>query len=78
MPDAATLPDTPADSPLRLQDVMASAQHQDLSTAKLAVGDPAVPFTLPVLGASGPTGEQVSLADLVGVRPVALIFGSYT
>jgi len=78
MPDAATAPDTPADSPMTLQDVMASAQLRDLSTAKLAVGDPAFPFTLPVLCASGPTGEQVSLADFVGVRPVALIFGSYT
>jgi hypothetical protein len=61
---------------MTLPDVMASAQHRDLSTAKLAV--PAFPFRLPVLGASGPTGEHVSLADFVGVRPVALIFGSYT
>ncbi len=78
MPEPAMAPDTPEDSPMTLQDVMASAQHRDLSTAKLTVGDPAFPFTLPVLGGAGPIGEQVSLAELAGVRPVALIFGSYT
>jgi hypothetical protein len=65
MPEAAMAPDTPADSPMTLQDVMASAQHRDLST-KLAVGDPAFPFRLPVLGASGPTGEHVSLGTSLG------------
>lgn len=76
MPEASHVPDTPADSPLTLHDVMASSEHQDLSAAKLSVGDPAFPFRLPVLG--GEAGASISLSDFAGQRPVALIFGSYT
>lgn len=77
MAEPSPVPNTPADSPLTLHDVMASPAHQDLSTPKLAVGDPAFPFTLPLLEGHRQTGELVSLGDLAGNRPVAL-FGSYT
>lgn len=63
---------------MTLQDVMASPEHQDLSAAKLRVGDPAFPFTLPVLEGHRETGASVTLGDHAGNRPVALIFGSYT
>lgn len=78
MAEGLTAPDTPADSPLTLDDVMASPAHRDLSTPKVAVGDPAFPFTLPLLEGQRQTGELVSLGDFAGKRPVALIFGSYT
>ncbi len=78
MAEPSPVPDTPADSPLTIDDVMASPAHQDLSTPKLAVGDPAFLFTLPLLVGHQQTGELVSLGDFAGDRPVALIFGSYT
>jgi len=78
MAETRTAPDTPADSPLTMDDVMASPAHRDLSTPKLAVGDPAFPLTLPLLEGQRQTGELVSLGDFAGKRPVALIFGSYT
>jgi hypothetical protein len=73
-------PPTPSDSPLTMQDVMTSPLYRDLSTAKLAVGDPAFPFTLPLLDPTGtrPTGKSVSLESFRGKKPVALVFGSYT
>jgi hypothetical protein len=75
-------PPTPADSPLRMNDVMSSPLYRDLMTAKLAVGDPAAPFRLPLLdlrkGDERPTGKSVMLASFKGRKPVALIFGSYT
>jgi hypothetical protein len=75
-------PATPPDSPLTLQDVMASSLYRNLSTPKLREGDPAFPFTLPRLdlcdGVPRPTGETVSLAEFRGRKPVALVFGSYT
>jgi hypothetical protein len=65
---------TPDDSPLTLQDVLASADYRDLMTAKVAKGDVAPDFELPSLA-----GERtVRLAELRAERPVALIFGSYT
>jgi hypothetical protein len=66
-------PETPPDSPLTMQDVLASSRYRDLSTAKVRVGDPAFPFTLPLLD-----GRTVSLESFRGQQPVALIFGSYT
>lgn len=64
----------PADSPLTLQDVIASEDYRDLMTAKVAVGDLAPDFALARLdGAS-----TVQLGSLVAEQPVALIFGSYT
>jgi hypothetical protein len=69
----STAPETPADSPLTLDDVMGSAFHRDLMTAELAAGDEAFLFELPT-----PAGEVVRLADHVGARPVALVFGSET
>jgi hypothetical protein len=66
-------PETPHDSPLTMQDVLASPFYGDLTTAKLSPGDPAFAFDLPA-----PDGRRVRLADFRGVRPVALLFGSYT
>jgi hypothetical protein len=65
-------PETPADSPLTMTDVMASPLYRDLMTPKLGPGDPAFPFALP-----RDTGELVRLEDYAGT-PVALVFGSYT
>jgi peroxiredoxin len=56
-----------------MANVMSSPFHRDLMTAKLAPGEPAFLFAL-----SMPDGEKVDLADFVGARPVALVFGSYT
>jgi hypothetical protein len=74
--------DTPADSPLTLQELMARADYRELMTAKVAVGDPAFDFELPrydfTNGDGLPTGSSVRLADFQWVRPVALVFGSYT
>jgi hypothetical protein len=73
-------PPTPADSPLRLHDVMTSPVYVQLMTPELEVGDPAFPFDLPRLYPEShePSGERVRLADFAGDRPVALVFGSYT
>jgi hypothetical protein len=70
----STEPATPADSPLRLGDVMSSPFYGDLMTPKLSPGEPAFAFDLPLLDGSG----RVRLADYTGERPVALVFGSYT
>ena len=74
------VPETPADSPLTLHDVMGSPAYLALMTPTLAVGDPAFPFDLPVLDPEThrPSGAHVRLADHAGERPVALVFGSYT
>jgi len=75
------VPETPADSPLRLEDVMSSPRYRDLMTAKLEPGDPAFDFELPLLdgGATGaPTDGTVRLSSFAAAQPVALVFGSYT
>jgi hypothetical protein len=64
----------PQDSPLTLQDVLASEDYRDLSTPKVAEGDAAPDFELPLLGRD----DTVRLSSLVDERPVALVFGSYT
>lgn len=64
----------PVDSPLTLQDVLASEEYRDLMTAKVAVGDVAPDFELQRLGGDG----TVRLSALVESQPVVLIFGSYT
>jgi hypothetical protein len=73
-------PDTPADSPLTLEDVMSSPAYLRLLTPQLAPGDPAFDFALPLLDPEThrPTGTRVRVADFAGERPVALVFGSYT
>ena len=73
-------PETPADSPLTLEQAMASPLYRNLMAPELAAGEPAFPFDLPLLDAAThrPTGERVRLADFAGERPVALVFGSYT
>jgi hypothetical protein len=64
----------PADSPLTLQDVLASPEYQDLMTAKVAEGDQAPDFELSRLDGDG----TVRLSSLLEQRPVVLIFGSFT
>jgi len=64
----------PRGSPLTLQDVLASPDYRNLMTAKVAEGDPAPDFELPHVDGGG----SVRLKTLLGERPVALVFGSYT
>ena len=64
----------PKDSPLTLQDVLASEDYRDLSTPKVAEGDLAPDFELPLIGREG----TAHLSSLREDRPVALVFGSYT
>jgi hypothetical protein len=72
-PPAPDVPETPDDSPLTMSDVLGSPFYADLMSAKLGPGDAASPFEL-----TAPDGSVVRLTDLLGVRPVALVFGSYT
>ena len=74
MSSSPTEPPTPADSPLRLGDVMSSPFYRGLMTPDVASGDPAFPFDLPRLDGEG----RVRLADFRDKQPVALVFGSYT
>lgn len=67
-------PRTPPDSPLTLEQAMASPLYRTLMAPELAPGEPAFPFDLPLLDGGG----RVRLADFAGERPVALVFGSYT
>jgi hypothetical protein len=67
-------PGTPPDSPLTMEDVVASPAYRELRTAKISVGDSAFLFELPTFGGSG----VIRLADLAARAPVALVFGSYT
>ncbi len=73
---------TPADSPLRFEDVMASPTIERIRTPCLGIGDVAHDFSFPELdlsgGAARPTGRTFHLAAHAGLRPVSLIFGSYT
>ncbi len=73
-------PETPADSPLTLEDVMSSPAYLRLRTPDLAPGDQAFPFDLPRLDPQThrPSGARARLGDFAGERPVALVFGSYT
>jgi hypothetical protein len=73
-------PETPPDSPLRLEDVMSSRAYGQLMTPAVSVGEPAFAFELPLLDPEThrPSGAHVRLGDFTGVRPVALVFGSYT
>ena len=75
-----TVPETPTDSPLTLDDVMSSPVYLALRTPDLAVGDDAFDFELPLLDGRTyeRTGETVRLSSFAGDRPVALVFGSYT
>ena len=74
--------DTPDDSPLSLKTLLRREDYRDLSTAKLAVGDVAFDFELPrydfSVGTAVATGATVRLSEFRSVKPVALIFGSYT
>jgi hypothetical protein len=64
----------PDDSPLTLQDVLASEDYRNLMTAKVTVGEVAPDFEL-----ARPDGPgTVRLSSLVARQPVALVFGSYT
>jgi hypothetical protein len=73
---------TPADSPMTLEDHMASAERLVLSTPDVEIGQAATDFALPVHDFSGghlqPTGQVLRLIEVARNQPVALIFGSYT
>lgn len=43
---SSAAPETPSDSPLTLEDVLASPVYRDLTTAKLRPGEPAFDFEL--------------------------------
>jgi hypothetical protein len=64
----------PKDSPLNLQDVLASPDYRDLATPKVGEGDLATDFELPLIDGGG----TAHLCTLLCERPVALVFGSYT
>jgi len=74
--------DTPDDSPLTLKTLMGREDYRNLSTPKVAVGDAAFDFELPRYDFSAGTavaaGASVRLSEFRSVKPVALIFGSYT
>jgi hypothetical protein len=74
--------DTPDDSPLTLKTLLSREDYRDLSTPKLAVGDSAFDFELPRHdfsdGSAVATGATVRLSSFRSLKPVALIFGSYT
>ncbi len=73
---------TPEDSPVTLPEHLADPAVEDLATAKLSEGDPAIDFSLPLYdfsdGTERATGETFSLLATAASRPVALVFGSYT
>jgi len=73
---------TPEDSPLTPEDILGDPEVRDLSTAKLAVGDAAYDFQLPIWdfsdGVGAETAETFALRERAEARPVALVFGSYT
>jgi hypothetical protein len=73
---------TPDDSPLRFEEALASPVIQRLTTPTLVAGDAALDFAFAELdltsGVARPTGRTFHLAGHAGLRPVALIFGSYT
>jgi len=75
-------PETPADSPLTMVQALASPVYRDLATPRVSSGEPAVDFELEELdlttGVERATGRTVRLSDFAGIRPVALVFGSYT
>ncbi len=58
------------------------AELMPLEASSVQAGQLAPDFTLPYLAGSLPAGEShgatVTLSDHFGIRPVALIFGSYT
>jgi hypothetical protein len=74
--------DTPDDSPLTLKTLMSRDDYRDLATPKLAVGDVAFDFELPRHdfsdGTAVATGATARLSSFRSLKPVALIFGSYT
>jgi hypothetical protein len=74
--------DTPNDSPLTLKTLMSREDYRELTTPKVAEGDPAFDFELPRYdfsdGNAVATGATVRLSEFRSVQPVALIFGSYT
>ena len=64
----------PKDSPRNLQDVLADPGYRDLTRPKVAEGEPAPDFELPLVDGGG----TARLSELLRERPVALVFGSYT
>jgi hypothetical protein len=74
--------DTPPDSPLTLKELTEHEDYRDLVTPEVEPRQPAFDFDLPQHdfsdGAGAATGATVRLSAFQGVKPVALIFGSYT
>ena len=64
----------PKDSPRNLQDVLADPDYRDLTRPKVAVGETAPDFELPLVEGCG----TARLSEFLRERPVALVFGSYT
>lgn len=70
---------SPPDSPLTAAEALEWALYARLSTPELGVGDPADEIALPALNGEGVLGDDtVRLSSFFGVKPVALVFGSYT
>ena len=73
---------TPDDSPMGLPEVEENPVYRDLTAAKLAPGDVAFDFDLPLYdfstGTRVETGRRFRLQAACANRPVALVFGSYT
>jgi hypothetical protein len=73
---------TPEDSPKTPMDVMADPKHKDLGTPNIAQGDDCYDFSSKIYdysdGTEKDTGKMFHLAEVAKVKPVALIFGSYT
>jgi hypothetical protein len=73
---------TPDDSPKTPAEVLSDPAAQRLGTPDVEQGDPAFDFTRPLYdfsdGTERATGAQFRLTEAAAVRPVALIFGSYT
>ena len=73
---------TSTDSPMTLEDYLASEVRQALSSPSVTVGEPAADFALAVhdlsTGCRADTGAIFRLLDVAENQPVALIFGSYS
>lgn len=72
---------SPLDSPLTLAEALEAELYVRLSTPELGVGDPAKEIALPSLDSEELLlleDDTVRLSPFFGVKPVALVFGSYT
>jgi hypothetical protein len=74
--------DAPADSALRMRELVRRKDDRDLMTSTVSPGPPTFDFELPQHDFSGgagvATGATVRRSRFRGVRPVAVMFGSCT